>query len=137
MSDNIKKTYSVGDYLRFIIPSAIGGVILFMIPFKYGDDYTITVAMLSDALAGLLGDSLPIIVTLLISFTGIMTIIYKLFKPRFLERSENVKGLFNVNTFWFIVRIAGMVLVILTFFLKLDQNGFGMRTQADCYYMIF
>ncbi len=102
--------------MRFIIPSAIGGVILFMIPFKYGDDYTITVAMLSDALAGLLGDSLPIIVTLLISFTGIMTIIYKLFKPRFLERSENVKGLFNVNTFWFIVRIAGMVLVILTFF---------------------
>ena len=115
MWDNIKKTYSVGDYLRFILPSALG-VILFMIPFKYGDDYTITVAMLSDGLASLLGKSLPIIITLLISFTGIMTIIYKLFKPSFLERSENVKGLFDVNSFWFIVRIVGMVLVVLTFF---------------------
>lgn len=115
MPEKIKKSYTAKDYSRFIIPSVIG-ILLFMIPFKYDGDYTITVAMLSNALAGLLGDALPTLVTLLITFTGIMTIIYKVAKPNFIEKSEDVKGLFNVNTFWLIVRIVGMIFVILTYF---------------------
>lgn len=115
MPEKIKKSYPAKDYSRFIIPSVIG-ILLFMIPFKYDGDYTITVAMLSNALAGLLGDALPTLVTLLITFTGIMTIIYKVAKPNFIEKSEDVKGLFNVNTFWLIVRIVGMIFVILTYF---------------------
>lgn len=115
MPEKIKKSYTAKDYSRFIIPSVIG-ILLFMIPFKYDGDYTITVAMLSNALAGLLENALPTLVTLLITFTGIMTIIYKIAKPKFIEKSEDVKGLFNVNTFWLIVRIVGMIFVILTYF---------------------
>jgi nucleoside recognition membrane protein YjiH len=115
MSDKMKKSYSGLDYSKFIIPSLIG-IILFMIPFKYEGEYTIPVAMLSNLLSGILGNSLPTIITLLITFTGIMTIIYKLFKPSFIENSKELKGLFDVNTFWFGVRILAMVLVILTYF---------------------
>ena len=110
-----KKKYSAVDYSRFLIPSIIG-IILFMVPFKHNGDYTIPVAILSGLFTDLLGDALPAIITILISFTGIMTIIYKLTKPSFIEESREIKGLFNVNRFWFIVRIIGMILVVLTYF---------------------
>ena len=115
MSGKNKKKHSVVDYSKFLIPSLIG-VILFMIPFKYDGDYTIPVAILSGLFTDLLGESLPLIVTILVTFTGLMTIIYKLMKPDFMEKSKELKGLFNVNLFWFIVRIVGMVLVVLTYF---------------------
>ena len=115
MSGKNKKKHSVVDYSKFLIPSLIG-VILFMIPFKYDGDYTIPVAILSGLFTNLLGESLPLIVTILVTFTGLMTIIYKLMKPEFMEKSKELKGLFNVNLFWFIVRIVGMVLVVLTYF---------------------
>lgn len=115
MADKINKKHSVGDFLRFIIPSLIG-VILFMVPLKYDGDYTIPVAILSNALAGILENSLALIVTILIVFTGIMTILYKLAKPRFMENSKEWKGLFDVNIFWFIVRIVGMILVVMAYF---------------------
>lgn len=114
MSDKAKKKYSSTDYSRFLLPSLIG-IILFMIPLKFQGEYTIPVAILSKGVAGLLEPALPTIITLLITFTGIMTIIYKIAKPSFIENSKELKGLFNVNTFWFIVRIIGMLLVILTY----------------------
>lgn len=115
MSEKIRKKYSGAEYSRFVIPSLIG-IILFMIPLKYQGDYTIPVAILSKFFSGLLETALPTLVTLLITFTGIMTIIYKAVKPSFIEKSKELKGLFNVTTFWFIVRIVGMILVILTYF---------------------
>lgn len=111
----VKKQYSGADYSRFIIPSIIG-IILFMVPFKYEGEFTIPVAMLSKLFSGALKGALPTIITMLITFTGIMTLIYKVGKPSFIEKSDELKGLFNVNSFWFVIRITGMVLVILTYF---------------------
>lgn len=115
MSERFKKKYSGGDFSRFLIPSLIG-IILFMIPLKYQGGYTIPVAILSKSVASILEPALPIIITLLIAFTGIITLIYKLARPNFIEKSKELKGLFDVNTFWLIVRIVGMILVILTYF---------------------
>ena len=115
MSDKTKKKYSGADYTRFILPSLIG-IMLFMIPLKFQGEYTIPVAILSKTVASILEPALPTIITLLITFTGIMTIIYKVAKPSFIEKSKNLKGLFNVNIFWFIVRIVGMIFIILAYF---------------------
>ena len=115
MTGKNKKQYSVADYSRFLIPSIIG-IVLFMIPFKFDGEFTIPVAILSGLFTDLLGDALPAIITVLVSFTGLMTIIYKLMKPDFIEKSKELKGLFNVNSFWFLVRIVGMILVILVYF---------------------
>ena len=114
MSDKIKKKHSGKDYSLFLIPSLIG-ILLFMVPFKYQGDFTIPVAMLSNAVAGFLEPALPLIITALITITGILTIIYKAAKPSFMEKSKEMKGLFDVNVFWFVVRILGMVFVILTY----------------------
>lgn len=115
MSGKIKKTYLTSDYLRFIIPSAIG-ILLFMTPLKFDGEFTIPVAILSGFASDLLENFLPLIVTILITFTGIMSIVYKAIKPKFIEDSETLKGLFDATPFWFLVRIVGMVLVLLVYF---------------------
>lgn len=84
MSGKIKKKYSGVDYSRFIVPSLIG-IILFMIPLKYQGNYTIPVAILSSFFSGVLETALPTLVTLLITFTGIMTIVYKVAKQTLLK----------------------------------------------------
>lgn len=115
MSGNNKSKYSMKDYLRFIVPSLIG-ILFFMVPVKFQGDYTILVAILSDLLAGVLENTLPTIITILIVLTGIFTMIYKVSKPGFMEKSKGLKGLFDVSNFWFIVRLIGMMFVVLTYF---------------------
>src|SRR5690625_7837203 len=43
----VKDKYTLGENLKFIVPSLIG-VFLFMTPVKYGDGFTIPVAVLAD-----------------------------------------------------------------------------------------
>lgn len=110
-----KEDYSLKDYLRFIIPS-IMGIIILMFPFKYEGDTTIFVALLAKKLTGYLENVLPLIILVLISITTIFTITYKLFKPNFIEKSEFLKGIFNPSLAWTIVRIIGMLISILVYF---------------------
>lgn len=115
MTDMPKEKRTVGEYLKFIIPSAIG-ILLFMIPFKYQGDTTIIVALFANALSGLLESALPTILLILVSFTAIMTVIYKVSKPKFIENNEFLKGEFDVSAFWLWTRVVGMILCILVYF---------------------
>lgn len=103
---------STKDYLKFIVPSVIG-ILLFMIPFQYDGKTTITVALLSNLLTDLLSNKLPFIITIFISFTGIFSIIYRFFKPDFIDKNHLLKNIFNVSIFWLITRIIGMILAIM------------------------
>lgn len=87
-----------------------------MTPFKYQGDYTIPIGILSQIFSNILGKSLPIIVSFILVFSGTMTFIYKWKKPDFIERSKQLKGLFDVNLFWCGVRIIAMILVVLSYF---------------------
>lgn len=110
-----KKKFSAGDYLKFIVPSVIG-VLLLMFPFKYEGETTILVALLAGGLTGLLESILPIIIVIVITLTGIMTLAYKFSKPAFIENSEFLKSIFDVSNFWIITRIVGVLLSILVYF---------------------
>lgn len=114
MTNKLKNKYSRADYLKFIIPSVIG-VLLFMLPFKYDGDFTITIAIVSNFLQDLLSDYLPLITTVLISINGIFTIIYKVSKPKFIEENGFFKRLFDTSTFWLISRIIGMIMAIFVY----------------------
>ncbi len=107
--------YSIKDYSKFIIPSLVG-IILFMIPFKYQGEYNIPVGILSQVFSNIIGKALPIIVSLILISSGIITILYKVRKPSFIEDSKQLKDLFDVNIFWCGARILGMILAILTYF---------------------
>ncbi len=110
-----KKNFSAGDYLKFIVPSVIG-VLLLMFPFKYEGDTTILVALLAGGLTGLLESILPTIIVIIITLTGIMTLAYKFSKPAFIEKSEFLKSVFDVSNFWIATRIIGVILAILVYF---------------------
>ncbi|NLX62059.1 MAG: YjiH family protein [Tissierellia bacterium] len=115
MSDKIKKHYSTADYLRFIIPSLIG-ILLFLTPLKYEGDFSIPVAFLSGLVSNLLEGALPLLVTIVITVSAIISILYKVAKPKFMENSKTLKDMFNPTPFWLVVRIVGMVLALLVYF---------------------
>ncbi|TLS36108.1 YjiH family protein [Pseudalkalibacillus caeni] len=106
-----KNTYSTSDYLKFIIPSLIG-MFLFMVPIQYNGETTIPVAILAGELQGILGSSIPYIVTGLITITVIGTLIAKVKEPR----SPFFNALFNVGPLWMIARVLGMVFAVMTLF---------------------
>lgn len=115
MDTEFKDRFSIGDYLRFIIPSIIG-ILLFMFPFKHEGETTIAVAFFASLLSDLIKDQIPLIVTTIISITAIGSIIYKVFKPSFIKDNKTLKGIFDVNMFWLITRIVGMAFAIIVFF---------------------
>ena len=55
MDTEFKDRFSMGDYLRFIIPSIIG-ILLFMFPFKHEGETTIAVALFASLLSDLIKD---------------------------------------------------------------------------------
>lgn len=115
MLDLDKRNYSILDYLKFIIPSAIG-ILLLMVPFQYKGKTTIFVALLASTLNNLLSKLLPIIILLFISFTALITLVDQLFAPAFIKKNNFLKEIADVSLFWAIIRIIGFILALLVFF---------------------
>lgn len=107
--------YSLKNFLKFLIPSLIG-ILLFMTPITLGEEVTIPVAFFSKNVQTLLEGYLPLIMTVLITVSSLITIITKVFKPKFVINNEYLKNLFDVSPVWFAIRIVGMVIVLATFF---------------------
>ncbi|MCG9696043.1 YjiH family protein [Shewanella sp. Isolate11] len=109
-----KQSHSVKTFLTFLIPSLIG-LLLFMTPISYQDAITIPIAIVSKALQNLLGEAITLIVSAIVVFTAVATLLYKLFKPKFLLKSEFVYALLNVSPMWAIIRILGAIFIVLTY----------------------
>lgn len=106
---------SSGSFWMFLIPSLIG-LFLFMAPISYEDSLTIPVAILAKSIQALLGDSLVAIVTIIIAFMSVASVLTKLFQPAWITQRPFLNGLFNPNWIWLVVRIIGGAAVIMTFF---------------------
>lgn len=108
-------SYRTTDILKFLIPSLIG-ILLFMFPISYKDEITIPIAILSGQLQGLLGGTIPYIMTAIITITAIATVVTKLAKPSYTKHPGFFNSLLNVSLFWTVTRIVGMVFAIMTLF---------------------
>ncbi|MGP4079575.1 YjiH family protein [Pseudalkalibacillus sp. R45] len=106
---------STTSYLKFLIPSLIG-IFLFMIPISYKGEVTIPVALLADWLQGLLGDSIPAIMTWIIALAVIFSFIAVMAKPAFIMNNTFLKSLFHVRPFWLIARLLGMIFAFMTLY---------------------
>lgn len=98
---------------KFLIPSVIG-IILFMIPVKYGGDWTICVKILADKIGGLLGGFLPILCVAIVTISAIMSVI-SLAKPKFITEHPILSDTFSTSIIWVVVRVIGAVFVWLTY----------------------
>ncbi|KIL49665.1 YjiH family protein [Jeotgalibacillus soli] len=103
------------DYIRFIVPSLIG-IFLFMTPVPSEDGLTIPIAVLSGWLQSLMGGVIPAIMTIIIVFTAIMTMITQIIKPRYIRNSDFWQRLFYVHWFWLIVRIAAAIFAVMALY---------------------
>lgn len=108
------KQYPAKTYLKFLIPSLLG-LFLFMAPISNGDSYTIPVAILAKAFQGLLSDHISIIITFVIAFMSIATIVCKVVKPAFVTNNLFLNALMNPSPLWLLVRLAGGVIVVMTY----------------------
>ena len=106
---------NIKNNLKFILPSLLG-IILFMIPIKYNDKITIPVAIFSNALVNFLGSSLIYIITFILVISAVISIITKIFKPKFILENSFLKTLFNVGPLWLLARIFGAIFSLLTLF---------------------
>ncbi len=104
-----------GSFMRFIIPSLIG-IFLFMIPISYDGSVTIPVAILAGMVEELLGPALPAIVTILIGLAVVGTLLAKVAAVSWITNNTFLDNLFSVTPIWFIVRIIGFILAVITLF---------------------
>nr|WP_216828753.1 YjiH family protein [Alkalihalobacterium elongatum] len=107
---------SLTGYLLFVIPSLIG-IFLFMTPLQFEEaGITIPVAFLANQLEGMLINVLPSLVTLILFFVAIITGWVSLLKPKNILKNEMIKALFYVHPAWFVIRVIGFILAVITLF---------------------
>ncbi|MGM0873217.1 MAG: YjiH family protein [Bacillota bacterium] len=116
-----EESYSVKDYLQFIIPSLIG-IFLFVIPLSINGEFTISVAILANFVEGLLAGYLPYIATIIIAITALLSLQAKVFKPSYILKSPFLDKLFHVSWIWQIARVLGMIFSIMGLF-KVGPNA--------------
>ena len=102
-------------WLSFLIPSLLG-IFLFMTPVTIGGEFSIPVALLAGALKAALGESLVAIITVIIVFTGVVTLATKLFEPKVIVSQPFLASLFDTSVPWTLVRLAGVVFVLMAYF---------------------
>lgn len=86
-----------------------------MIPVKIEGNLTIPIAVFSNALQKLLQQQLPLIMTVIVTATFILTFYHQTFHPAFIK-SEFFYNLLNVSLFWYIVRLVGMIFAVMAYF---------------------
>lgn len=107
--------------LKFIIPSLFG-LIIFLLPIKDGEAFNIPLGIITEYFIALFENYLPAVITFVIIISTTLSIIAYFFKPNFITSSTTLTSLFDVSTFWLIVRVLGMIAIVMTFY----QVGFEL-----------
>lgn len=109
------KTATKANFWKFFIPSVIG-LLLFMAPITYDGGLTIPVAVMAKLIPAVLGDHLIALVTTIIAFMAVASLLTKLIKPAKIVDNAFLNGLFNPSPLWLAVRLFGGIAVVMTFF---------------------
>lgn len=97
----------------FLIPSIIG-IILFMIPVKFGGNWTVTVKIIADLIGGVLGAILPILCVIIVTVSAIGSLI-GLAKPKFITERAILADTFCTSPAWAIIRTLGAIFIWMTY----------------------
>ncbi|CAH7186724.1 Gate domain-containing protein [Vibrio chagasii] len=106
---------SKGSFWVFLIPSLIG-LFLFMAPISYQGDLTIPVAILAKSIQAVFGEYLVSIITAIVAFMSVASVLSTIFKPTFITSNSFLNGLFNPSPLWLLVRLIGGAAAFMAFF---------------------
>lgn len=104
----------IRSMLGFIIPSLLG-LFLFVIPIPWNGEVTVPIACLAQILRQILDGSLVVGAVILTAIATLGAIVQRLFKPKALMRYHLWRALFDISTFWFIVRMFGFLFALCTY----------------------
>ncbi|CAH0530088.1 YjiH family protein [Vibrio hippocampi] len=103
------------NFWMFFIPSMLG-LFLFMAPISYQGDLTIPVAVLAKHLQVIIGDAMVGLVTIIIGFMALASLVARIAKPHFIRNNEFLNSLFSPTPMWLAVRVIGGIAVVLSYF---------------------
>lgn len=110
----IQETHSRNDFLKFVIPSLFG-VLIFLFPVMEEGSFNIPLGIITEFLIDALTNWLPVIITVIMIISTILTIFTAVFKPKVIYKSEFLSSLFDVTIFWAVVRALGSIFAFMTF----------------------
>ncbi|RVU54563.1 YjiH family protein [Anaerosphaera multitolerans] len=110
-----REKYNILQILKFVVPSILG-VLFLMFPFKYNGDTTIAVALLASKLVDISGDILPLLILIFITCTALLTVLFKAFGLKIIEKNNFLRGIANVSNLWMIIRIMGLIFAYCAYF---------------------
>src|SRR5699024_11207147 len=102
--------------LKFIIPSLFG-MIIFLLPIKDDGAFNIPLGLITEALIDALSNFLPMVITIVIVISTLLSIISYVFKPAFITSSKMMASLFDVSTFCIFLIVVVLIAIIMTQFL--------------------
>ncbi|EGA64636.1 YjiH family protein [Vibrio brasiliensis] len=114
-AQTMKQEKSKGNFWMFFIPSLLG-LFVFMAPITYQGDITIPVAVLAKSIQAVFGDYLVAMVTSIIAFMAVASLLCRIKTPAFVANSNFLNSLFNPSPLWLAVRLIGGAAVLMTFF---------------------
>ena len=91
-----ERTYTITDYLKFIIPSLLG-VFLLTTPLSINGEVTLVVALWTDFIEKHLGTIMPAIAVILICISFFGAIFTKIFQPTFILKNSFLRAVFFVG----------------------------------------
>ncbi|MCD8915860.1 YjiH family protein [Staphylococcus simulans] len=104
--------------IKFIVMSAIG-ILLFLVPIPVTQDgkkqTTLTVAFLANWLKETLGPSMPYLILIVITLSGVLSLFCSTFLKKHLKPDGLMNKVFNVTPIWLIVRLLAVVFAWMTF----------------------
>ena len=101
-------------FYKFLIPSLIG-MFLFVMPIRSDGNLTIPIAVIANALLGLMGEASTLVIYGLISISALITIAYRIRPIPFIRDREKLRALFDVRGFWLAVRVLGFIFANMLF----------------------
>ena len=102
------------NVLMFLVPSLLG-VGLFMTPIPFDGSFTIMIALLANSLQQLLASVLPLLVTILVALSALVSLWATVFKPAAIRKRPLLNALFNLSPLWLVTRLLGGVFVLLVY----------------------
>lgn len=112
------KSEIIKGRIKFITMSILG-IILFLIPIPVVQDgqkqTTLPVAFLANCLKDLLGNIMPILIVLIVTISGVLTLLCSTIYKHKLNPQGLMYNAFNVKLGWLILRVLSVVFVWLTY----------------------
>lgn len=117
MSSVGSKKSSLPEIARFAIPSFLG-IFLLMTPLIIDGRQTVLVSILSKKVNSMINGMIPVslLVLIFITISTMTTVLFKLSRPKAIDKNDYWKKIFDVSWFWTSARILGMIIAYMVYF---------------------